>query len=194
MNELEQALQNEQANQTTAQATELEKALEQGEMTKLEQLKQNLIALNKDPKATECDKLSATILVLQQKDYEEFLNGIKNKSYFLSTFFKNELVIRSAQNGCKKASFNLTTQATKAIMGLGFIVEDNAIDFTIRPLDRNTWKISCVIHSENMSNAQIYFYNAEFNLNIPLNEAKEIIPEEEQYENNFTQQKILKII
>ena len=49
-----------------------------------------------------------------------------------------------------------------------------------------------------MNNAQICFYNAEYNLNIPMNEQKEIIPEDEQYEDDIfakcTKQNILKLI
>lgn len=162
--------------------------------TKLQLLKEKLDELQKNPETQDYQLLSAKILMLQQQDFEEYQAGIKNKSYFLSSFFKKELIIRSAEKGCKKASFQLETAAAKAICGLAFIVEDNTVNFTLTPLDRSIYKITCILHSENMSNAQIYFYNTEYNLNIPLNEQKEIIPDEECYDNNFTQPEIIEII
>lgn len=178
--------------------TELATALEQPQKTRLEQLKENLKNLSKDEKATEEELLSATILLLQQKDFEEYQNGIKNKNYFLSNFMRKEFIIRSAEKGCTKATFKLNTQATKALIGLGFIVEDGAITFNLRPLDRNTYLVSCKINSSNMNNAQIHYYNSEYDLNIPLNEQKEIIPEDEQFEDDVfakcTKQNIIKLI
>lgn len=182
----------------TKEKTELATALEKPQKTRLEQLKENLKNLSKDKKATEEELLSATILLLQQKDFEEYQNGIKNKNYFLSNFMKKEFVIRSAEKGCKKATFKINVQAAKALVGLGFMVEDNTINFTLRPLDRKTYLITCLVKSENMNNAQICFYNAEYGLNIPMNEQKEIIPEDEQYEDDIfakcTKQNILKLI
>lgn len=182
----------------TKEKTALETALEQPQKTRIEQLKENLKNLSKDDKATEEELLSATIILLQQKDFEEYQNGIKNKNYFLSNFMRKEFIIRSAEKGCSKATFKLNTQAAKALVGLGFIVEDGAVQFTLKPLDRNTYLVSCKINSSNMNNAQIHYYNNEYNLNIPPNEPKEIIPEDEQYEDDIfvkcTKQNIIKLI
>ena len=182
----------------TKEKPALETALEQPQKTRLEQLKENILQLSKDEKATEENLQSATILLLQQKDFEEYQNGIKNKNYFLSNFMKKEFIIRSAEKGCKKATFKINVQAAKALVGLGFMVEDNTVNFTLRPLDRKTYLVSCLVKSENMNNAQICFYNAEYNLNIPMNEQKEVIPEDEQYEDDvfakYTKQNILKLI
>lgn len=138
--------------------------------------------------------MSAVILHLQQKDINEYKNGKQNKSYFLSRFIKNEMVVRSAKAGCTKAHFKLNVQAAKALLGLGFIIEDGSISFSIKPLDRKTYMITFKLYSENLTNNQIYFYNSQFDLNIPLNENKEVIPEEEQYNNNFTATNILQLI
>lgn len=183
----------------TAEKTALETAPETEEKkSRLERLKENLIGLTEKEKPTEEELLSATILLLQQKDYEEYNNGIKNKHYYLSNFMRKEFIIRSAEKGCKKATFKINIQATKALVGLGFMVEDNTVNFTLRPLDRKTYLVTCLLKSENMNNAQICFYNTEYGLNIPLNEQKEIIPEEEQYEDDifikYTKQNILKLI
>lgn len=138
--------------------------------------------------------MSAVILHLQQKDINEYKAGKQNKSYFLSRFIKNEMVVRSAKAGCTKAHFKLNAQAAKALLGLGFIIEDGSISFSIRPLDRKTYLITFKLYSENLTNNKIYFYNSQFDLNIPLNENKEVIPEEEQYDNNFTATNILQLI
>lgn len=138
--------------------------------------------------------MSAVILHLQQKDINEYKAGKQNKSYFLSRFIKNEMVVRSAKAGCTKAHFKLNVQAAKALLGLGFIIEDGSISFSIRPLDRKTYMITFKLYSENLTNNQIYFYNSQFDLNIPLNENKEVIPEEEQYDNNFTATNILQLL
>lgn len=182
----------------TTEKTALDTALEQPQKTRLEQLKENILQLSKDEKATEEDLLSATILLLQQKDFEEYQNGIKNKNYFLSNFMKKEFIIRSAEKGCKKATFKINVQAAKALVGLGFMVEDNTVNFTLRPLDRKTYLVTCLLKSENMNNAQICFYNTEYDLNIPMNEQKEVVPEDEQYEDDvfskYTKQNIIKLI
>lgn len=138
--------------------------------------------------------MSAVILHLQQKDINEYKAGKQNKSYFLSRFIKNEMVVRSAKAGCTKAHFKLNAQAAKALLGLGFIIEDGSISFSIKPLDRKTYMVTFKLYSENLTNNQIYFYNSQFDLNIPLNENKEVIPEEEQYDNNFTATNILQLI
>lgn len=138
--------------------------------------------------------MSAVILHLQQKDINEYKAGKQNKSYFLSRFIKNEMVVRSAKAGCTKAHFKLNVQAAKALLGLGFIIEDGSISFSIKPLDRKTYMVTFKLYSENLTNNQIYFYNSQFDLNIPLNENKEVIPEEEQYDNNFTATNILQLI
>lgn len=175
---------------------ELEKALEQEvptTITKTEQLQQQFNELRKKQGVSEEDYLSALILLLQQKDYDEYVAGTP-KSYYLSTFFKNELVIRSAKKGCTKTSFKISTQAAKAIIGLSFLTEDGSIQWSLKPLDKKTYLISFKLYSENMTNAQIHFFNSNFDLNIPPNEEIEVCPDEEQYENNFTQSNILQLI
>lgn len=195
--ELETAL--EQLEQTAQETTATTATPETEEKkSRLERLKENLIGLTEKEKLTEEELLSATILLLQQKDYEEYKNGIKNKHYYLSNFMRREFIIRSAEKGCKKASLIVNAQAAKAIIGLGFLVENNTIQFSLRPIDRLAYVVTCIVKSENMSNAQICFYNAEYGLNIPMNEQKEIIPEEQQYEDDvfskYTKQNILKLI
>lgn len=138
--------------------------------------------------------MSAIIQYLQQKDINEYKADKANKSYFLSRFIKNEIVVRSAKAGCTKINFKLNVQATKALIGLGFLIEDGSIAFSIKPLDRKTYMVTAKLYSENLTNAQIFYYNSEYELNIPLNENKEVIPDEEQYENNFTASNILQLM
>lgn len=161
---------------------------EYGNALALEFLEQSKVA------TTEEEYMSAIICYLQQKDINEYKANKANKSYFLSRFIKNEMVVRSAKAGCTKASFKLNVQATKALIGLGFLVEDNSIVFSIKPLDRKTYQVTFKLFSENMTNNQIYFYNSEYDLNIPLNENKEVVAEDEMYDNNFTATNILKIM
>lgn len=179
MNELEQALQQE------TPAT----------VDKTAQLQQQFDDLRKKQGATEEEYISALILLLQQKDYNEYTSGVQNKSYFLSTFIKDEIIIRSAKKGCTKASFKISTQAARALIGLGFLVEDGSIQWSLKPLDKKTYLFSFKLYSENLKNAQIYYYNSQYpDINIPLNEEKEVIPDEEQYENNFTASNIIQLI
>lgn len=160
-------------------------------------LAENLNAINKKEGATEEEYMSALILYLQQKDINEFKTTDKNKkkSYHLARFLKNEMIVRSARNGCKNSSFNLSTQAAKAVLGVSFLTEDGSISYYIKPLDRHTHQLIFKLNESNLSNAQIYFYNSEYNLNIPEHEEKEIMPDEEQIaDNNFTATNVLKII
>lgn len=133
--------------------------------------------------------LSTLILLYQQQDINEFLEFGKGKSYHLSRFIKNEMIVRSARSGCNKAYFYLNNKAVKALAGVAFLVEDGTLMFSIRPIDRQLFLVTCKIFSENMSNAQIYMYNAEYDLNIPLNTEKEKeLPQEEQYlDTGFTE-------
>ena len=142
---------------------------------------------------TKLDVLSEKIIELQQKDIDEYQNEVKKKSYFLSRFIKTEMIIRSAQLGCSKATFKLNAKATRALMGLGFIVEDGTLSFTAKALDRNTFLISFKLYSDKLSNAQIYYYNATYDLNIPLNDEIEIIPDDEQIDDGFIKQNVLRI-
>lgn len=169
--------------QQTQQWTE-----EYGNALALEFLEQSKVA------TTEEEYMSAIICYLQQKDINEYKANKANKSYFLSRFIKNEMVVRSAKAGCTKAHFKLNTQATKALIGLGFLVEDGSVIFSIKPLDRKTYQVTFKLFSENLTNRQIYFYNSEYELNIPLNENKEVLPDEERYDNNFSATSVLKII
>lgn len=134
----------------------------------------------KENPKTEEEALSEMILKLQQKDLDEYANNIKKRSYFLSKFFKTELIVRSAEKGCTKTTFKINTQAAKAIIGLAFIVEDGAITFALTPLDRYTYQISCRLNSSKLNNAQIMYYNTTYNLNIPLNEKKEVFEDEDR--------------
>lgn len=134
----------------------------------------------KEKPKTEEEALSDMILNLQQKDLDEYANNIKKRSYFLSKFFKTELIVRSAEKGCTKTTFKINTQAAKAIIGLAFIVEDGAITYALTPLDRHTYQVSCRLNSSKLNNAQIMYYNTTYNLNIPLNEKKEVFEDDEQ--------------
>ena len=160
-------------------------------------LAEDLAAIQKKENATEEEYMSALILYLQQKDINEFkaADQKKKKSYYLARFLKNEMIVRSAKNGCKNTSFNLSTQAAKAILGVSFLIEDGSLSYYIKPLDRHTHQLIFKLNENNLSNAQIYYYNTEYNLNIPEHEEKEIMPDEEQIaDNNFTATNILKII
>lgn len=141
-----------------------------------------------------CEVLSTLVLIYQEKDYQEYRENKQKKSFYLSNFIKNEFIIRSATAGCKKASIKLNAQAVRAITGLGFLVEDGSLEFSFKPLDKKTYLVSFKINPDKMSNGTIYNYNEQFNLNIPLNERKEVFPDEEQYDNNFTAFSVQKII
>ena len=142
---------------------------------------------------SEEEKLSVQILRLQLMDIEEFNNQVKKKSYHLSRFIKNEMVIRSAQVGCAKTSFKVTSKAVRALIGLGFIIEDGSLTFSFKPLDRHTYAVTFKLHSEKMRNAQIHWYNSTFDLNIPLNKEIEIFPDDEQFDFGFQSTQIVKI-
>lgn len=129
---------------------------------------------------TEEEALSMMILQLQQKDIDEYNNNVKKRSYFLSRFFKTELIVRSAEKGCTKTTFKINTAAAKAVIGLSFIVEDGALTFALTPIDRYTYQVSCRVNSSKMNNSQIIYYNTTYNLNIPLNEQKEVFEDEDQ--------------
>ena len=138
--------------------------------------------------------MSLLILQAQQKDFEELNSGKQRRSYFLSNFIKNEMIVRCARNGGAKTYFKVNRDAAKALIGLGFLVEDGSLNFSINPLDKETFKISFKMYSENMKNNVIMYYNNTYDLNIPLNPEKEIYSDEEQYLNNFTATNIIKII
>ena len=134
----------------------------------------------KEKPKTEEEALSDMILKLQQKDLDEYINDVKRRGFYLSKFFKTELIVRSAEKGCTKTTFKINSQAAKAIIGLAFIVEDGAITFALTPLDRHTYQVSCRLNSSKLNNTQIVYYNTTYNLNIPLNEKKEVFEDEEQ--------------
>lgn len=134
----------------------------------------------KEKPKTEEEALSEMILKLQQKDLDEYTNDVKRRGFYLSKFFKTELIVRSAEKGCTKTTFKINSQAAKAIIGLAFIVEDGAITFALTPLDRHTYQVSCRLNSSKLNNAQIMYYNTTYNLNIPLNEKKEVFEDDEQ--------------
>ena len=193
MKELQNELQKQKEMNTEVQSTWTEEYGLQLE----KKLAENLTAINKRKDATEEEYMSALILYLQQKDINEFksTDKKKKKSYHLARFLKNEMIVRSAKNGCKNTSFNLSTQAAKAVLGVSFLIEDGSLSYYIKPLDRQTHQLIFKLNESNLSNAQIYYYNTEYNLNIPKHEEKEIMPDEEQIaDNNFTATNVLKII
>lgn len=193
MKELQNELQKQKEMNTEVQSAWTEEYGLQLE----KKLAEELNNINKKEGATEEEYISALILYLQQKDINEFksTDKKKKKSYHLARFIKDEMIVRSARNGCKNSSFNLSTQAAKAILGVSFLVEDGSISYYIKPLDRHTHQLIFKLNENNLSNAQIYFYNSEYNLNIPEHEEKEIMPDEDQIaDNNFTATNVLKII
>lgn len=149
-------------------------------------------ALNTTANTTEPEKIEITeemalsneIIRLQELDIQEHNNNVprSQRKYHVSNFVKTEMILRSADKGCKKASFKLQTQAVRALIGLGFLVEDNTLQFSLKPCDRQTWLVTFKVYSENMSNAQIYYLNSTYGANIPENEVKEVLPDEEQYD------------
>lgn len=174
-------------------SNELTTTLQQQETKQTKSRLENLLEAIKNSKS-EYEQISNLILYNQEKDYQEYKEGKEKKSFYLSNFIKDEFIIRSANAGCKKASIKLTPQAVRAIVGLGFLVEDHSLEFSFKPLDKTTYLVTFKINSENMSNGQIFHYNDTYNLEIPMNEAKEIIPDEERYNNNFTQFSVQKIV
>lgn len=163
----------------------LEEALEKA--TETETKKEETETKKEEPEEiTEEMALSKEILRLQELDLEEHNNEVPNnqRKYHVSNFIKTEMIIRSAEKGCKKASFKLQTKAVRALLGLGFLVENNTLQFSLKPCDRHTWLVTFRIYSENMSNAQIFYFNSIYGTNIPLNEEKEELPEEEQYDGS----------
>ena len=206
LNELSEQLSNEQKtpleriNNRLAEITaEIKK-----EQEKKEKLSKDL--KNKKDKTNEHNDIVATILQYQdevmsllilqaqQKDFEELNSGKQRRSYFLSNFIKNEMIVRCARNGGAKTYFKVNRDAAKALIGLGFLVEDGSLNFSINPLDKETFKISFKMYSENMKNNVIMYYNNTYDLNIPLNSEKEVYSDEEQYLNNFTATNIINII
>ena len=210
INELDTALTEQFTNE---QKTPLERINDRlteitAEIKKEQEKKEKLLKdiKNKKDKTNEHNELVATILQYQdevmsllilqaqQKDFEELNSGKQRRSYFLSNFIKNEMIVRCARNGGAKTYFKINRDAAKALIGLGFLVEDGSLNFSISPLDKETFKISFKMYSENMKNNVIMYYNNTYDLNIPLNSEKEIYSDEEQYLNNFTATSIINII
>ena len=123
--------------------------------------------------------LSNYILYYQQKDLIEYQEEKETKSYYLSNFIKKEMIKRFVDNNYKKTSFTISTKATKALVGLAFIVQDNTFSFELKPLDKETYLLSFIIKFENMKNNLINWYNNELVLDIPLN------PEIEEEKDDF---------
>jgi hypothetical protein len=125
-------------------------------------------------------------------DREEFRSDVKQKHYYLSTFLKDEMIVKSAKAG-KAQQIQLHKYCLQSLTGLGFLVEDKSLAFNLTPLDREIWTLKFKLNSENMRNAQIYYYNNKYDLNIPMNDEKKVVPDEETFDNNFTQVNILKL-
>lgn len=142
---------------------------------------------------TEQNILSEEIIKLQNLDLQEYEEQVKNRGYHLSRFIKREMIVRSAQAGCAQTSFKVNAKAARALIGTAFITEDGSLSYFIKPLDRDTFVISFKMNSSKMTNAQIYWYNATYDLNIPLNEEIETCPDDEQIDTGFIKSKILKI-
>lgn len=193
MNDLQQALAQEQVTMTDKIKTiETDKdffrlLLECGS-------KEDYTALLQGPaKTSELRFFTTYIQLASFLDREEYRNGVQTKSYYLSTFLKDEMICRSARAG-KAQQIQLHKYCLQSLTGLGFLVEDKSLVFTLTPLDREIWALKFKLHSENMKNAVITAYNSKYDLNIPLNDEKEIFPDEEQImDNNFTTINILKL-
>lgn len=213
INELDNALNEISEQLSSEQKTPLERINDRlaeitAEIKKEKEKKEKLLkdVKNKKEKTNEHNELVATILQYQdevmsllilqaqQKDFEELNSNKQRRSYFLSNFIKNEMIVRCARNGGAKTYFKVNRDAAKALIGLGFLVEDGSLNFSINPLDKETFKISFKMYSENMKNNVIMYYNNTYDLNIPLNPEKEIYSDEEQYLNNFTATNIINII
>ena len=72
-----------------------------------------------------------------------------------------------------KASFKLNKQATLILCRYGYLAEKGNISFSIMPLDRDTFLIKCKLDTSVMNNAEITYYNLQYDLNLPLNEQVE---------------------
>ena len=124
--------------------------------------------------------ITDVIVDLQQKDYQEFLDKVKRKSYHLVNWLKKEMICRAYKGG--KHNFKVSAKAARALIGCGIITEDRAIQYTITPLDRDTFDVTFKINPENISNGQIIFYNREFELNLPLNKEVEVEDDFDNYD------------
>ena len=126
------------------------------------------IAVKKYGEKAKEKSLSDWIIEAYEKDLEETKANIKNKSMFTSNLIKSEIINRCSDG--TKAKFKLNKQATLILCRYAYIVEKGDILFSITPLDRETFLITCKVDTEKMNNAQITYYNISLNLNIPLNE------------------------
>lgn len=162
------------------------------QLSRLELLQQQFDSLKNSGAPAE-ELLSSYICLLQQKDFDEFEKGVKDKKYYLSNFFKNELICRCANGNKMTCEFKVNLQAVKALVGLAFLAEKGELRWNFKPLDRQTYLIKAKLYSEMMNNSSIRYYNSIFELNIPLNDETEVLPDEEQYDCSFSAQKTLRI-
>lgn len=141
--------------------------------------------MQEDEKTEKYLIFSQYLLILQERDIEEYRLGL-DKQYHLTNYMRKEMIIRSAQKGCTMQSLVLTTAAARAIIGLGFLIESKYIAFNLTPIDRERYLLKFKLKSEHMSNRDIYYYNNEFDLNIPLNEKNsEIKPDEYEWQQDI---------
>lgn len=138
-------------------------------------------------KATnEKEALSAYFLLQQQKDFDEYQREVKDKNFYLSNSFRNEIVKRWYNDHQKNGGFKLTVKASKAILGLAFLVE-GYIKFECIPQNRNTIYIAYSVSHEEMNNRDINFLNKELNIEIQEHNKEEENNLEQEYLNSFIQ-------
>lgn len=133
------------------------------------------------------------IMLMSFKDRQEYTNNVAKKSYFLSTFIRDEFITKGAEDA-KTHSITIHRYALMALTGLGFLVEDKVFTYNLTPMDREFWQLKFKVDSSAMKNSQICYYNSKYELNIPQNEEKETVPDEEQYDCGFIKSEILKLI
>ena len=136
--------------------------------------------------------LSDLIIQAYEQDLSE--RDKKEKSMLTSRLLKAEFITRCALSNCMKASFKLNKQATLILCRYGYLAEKGNISFSIMPLDRDTFLIKCKLDTSLMNNAEITYYNLQYDLNLPLNEQIESNPDDiDRYDLPQLQNNIIKL-
>lgn len=145
----------------------------------IEQLKQEL----KNAKNGK-DALSTYFLLQQAKDFDEYNRQVKDKNFYLSNSFRNEVVKRWYDNNQKNGSFKVTPKAGKALLGLAFLVE-GYLKFECIPQNRDTIIINYSVSYEEMTNRDINYLNRELVIEIPEHNKEEEDTMEFEYLNSY---------
>lgn len=149
-------------------------------------------ALRKHGEKGQRHTLSDLIIQAYEQDLEE--QEQKEKNMYTSRLLKAEIITRCALSNCMQAKFKLNKQATLILCRYAYLVEKGNILIGITPLDRDTFLIKCKLNTSQMNNAELTYYNLQYDLNLPLNEQVESNEDDiERYDLPQLQTNIIKL-